>query len=601
MVRHESEVEETVDQTEGLNHVSCADASRAVNEISGDDFARRFSLRPGQLMWLLGAGASVSAGIPSAWEMIWQFKQTLFITQRKTPAESVADLSDPNVRALLDSHVAGSEHLPPVGSPDEYAALFEATYPAERDRATFIQGMISGGKLAYGHLALAALLKSEHAKLVWTTNFDHLVEDACARAFGTTGALSVVALDAPDLAGQLIATRKWPILFKLHGDFRSRRLKNTADELRQQDAALRRHLVEACQRNGLVVAGYSGRDASIMDALEDALEHPDAFTGGLFWLHRGLGEPLDRVTRLLQRASRQGIECGLVRIESFDETLRDLVRLLPDLDTSPLKTLASGRSRVSGAPTPSGRRGWPLIRLNALEVTAMPTNCRKVVCQIAGVAAVRAAISEAGAQLIATRTRAGVLGFGSDPEFRRTFSPFCISQFDLATFETKRLRYDSGERGLLRDALVSALCTTRGLRALRRRSADLLVPTNPTASEWNGLRAVAGEISGTLHNRPEVPWSEGVSVRLDWAKNRLWLLLDPRIVFDVMPPDMKAAAADFARERTVKRYNRDLNNLIQFWSRRLAGESLRALGIGDGIDAVFSIGSRTGFSRLAQP
>ena len=43
--------------------------------IEADDFARRFSMPAGGLMWLLGAGASAAAGIPTAWDMIWQFKQ----------------------------------------------------------------------------------------------------------------------------------------------------------------------------------------------------------------------------------------------------------------------------------------------------------------------------------------------------------------------------------------------------------------------------------------------------------------------------------------------------------------------------------------------
>lgn len=551
-------------------------------------------------MWLLGAGVSVSAGIPSAWDMIWQFKQTLFIAQRKASPQSVADLGNPAVRALLDSHIAGTEHLPAPGSAEEYAALFEETYPVERDRTTFIQGMISGAKPAYGHLGLAALFKAGHGQLAWTTNFDHLIEDACARTFGTTGALGVVALDAPDLATQLINAQKWPIAVKLHGDFRSRRLKNTADELRQQDAALRQQFVDACHRNGLVVAGYSGRDDSIMDTLEAALAHPNAFPGGLFWLHRGDAAPLERVTRLLARAAEAGAESGLVRIESFDETMRDVIRLLPDIDTTVLDGLATERSRISGAPVPAGKRGWPLIRLNAVEVTMIPANCRKVVCQIEGVAAARQAVEDAGARLIITRTRAGVLGFGSDADFRRAFDPFSITEFDLASFENRRLRYDSGERGLLRDALVEALCAAKSLRATRRRSADLLVPADPTAAEWKALKAITGQLTGTLRNHAEVRWSEGVAVRLDWADDRLWLLLDPRVIFDGITDETKAAAADFARERTVKRYNRDLDRLIDFWAGRLHGERLAAFGIGDGIDASFSLAKHTSYSKLIQ-
>ena len=54
------------------------EASR--HQIPADDFARRFSLRARNLMWFLGAGASASAGLPTAMDMIWEFKQALFIS-----------------------------------------------------------------------------------------------------------------------------------------------------------------------------------------------------------------------------------------------------------------------------------------------------------------------------------------------------------------------------------------------------------------------------------------------------------------------------------------------------------------------------------------
>jgi hypothetical protein len=90
---------------------------------------------------------------------------------------------------------------------------------------------------------------------------------------------------------------------------------------------------------------------------------------------------------------------------------------------------------------------------------------------------------------------------------------------------------------------------------------------------------------------------------LDWADDRLWLLVEPRIVFDGLTQENKSVAADFARERTVKRYNRQLNELIDFWGGVLAGDGgdLRALGIGDGVDAVFRLSSDTAFSWRATP
>lgn len=72
-------------------------------EVTADDFARRFAMRGDKLMWLLGAGASASAGIPTAGDMIWDFKQQLYITQRRVAPETVRDLTNPAVRAQLQS------------------------------------------------------------------------------------------------------------------------------------------------------------------------------------------------------------------------------------------------------------------------------------------------------------------------------------------------------------------------------------------------------------------------------------------------------------------------------------------------------------------
>jgi NAD-dependent SIR2 family protein deacetylase len=47
-------------------------------QIDADDFSRRFSRRAANLMWLLGAGASASAGIPTARDMVWEFTQLLY-------------------------------------------------------------------------------------------------------------------------------------------------------------------------------------------------------------------------------------------------------------------------------------------------------------------------------------------------------------------------------------------------------------------------------------------------------------------------------------------------------------------------------------------
>ena len=253
----------------------------------------------------------------------------------------------------------------------------------------------------------------------------------------------------------------------------------------------------------------------------------------------------------------------------------------------------------SSAFRPTRKGGWPVVRLNALRVTLMPTVCRRVVCDIGGIADVRKVIERADANVIATRTNAGVLAFGEDSDVHSLFETFDITQFDLHTLETERQKYDTNERSLLRRALTAAIVRERKLAVVRhRRNADLLAPTNPEAYHWRPLRKLAGTIVGKVGNHQELTWREGISIRLDWAHNHLWLLIEPHIVFDGMTDDNKSAAADFARERTVKRYNRELNTLLAFWTKLIAGNQgpLRALRIEDGIDAVFRLSLPTAFS-----
>ena len=288
--------------------------------------------------------------------------------------------------------------------------------------------------------------------------------------------------------------------------------------------------------------------------------------------------PPPRVCELLKRACENEIEAALVQIENFDETLRDLIRLVENIDTTELDNFADERRWWSSASRPSAGGLWPVVRLNALPITHVPTVCTRVVCDIGGIAAVRAAIKEAGTNIIATRTRAGELAFGSDDDVKNAFQTYDIRDFDVHTLETKRHRYDSIERGLLREALTAAIVREGRLEIIgHRRSTDLLAPVNPAANIWQPLRKLIGSITGKVDNHQLLNWREGISVRLDWADDRLWLLMEPRVVFDEMTDDNKTAAADFARKRTVKRYNKELNTLIHFWTQHLAGDEGRTL------------------------
>jgi len=161
--------------------------------------------------------------------------------------------------------------------PTEYAEFFAAMYPTEEERRIYIDTAVRWGTPSFGHRVVASLVASGAVPCVFTTNFDPLVETACtqtdqlvspdARAHCT-----VAALDSSARAERCLRESDWPLFAKLHGDYQSSKIKNTVRELQTQDAIMRGVLTGAPQRFGLIVIGYSGRDASIMELLGSVLK-----------------------------------------------------------------------------------------------------------------------------------------------------------------------------------------------------------------------------------------------------------------------------------------------------------------------------------------
>ena len=479
-------------------------------------------------------------------------------------------------------------------------------FPREQERRTYIQDLVARGTPAYGHQVLTALLKLGRARVVWTTNFDRVVEDAATAVLGSSGRLTVATLDSPAIARQALDDARGPLLVKLHGDFQSRRLKNTAQELQSQDRQLRDALVDACRRGGLAVVGYSGRDHSVMDALEDALDGGAGFPHGFFWFHRGPGAPAPRVTKLVARAQAAGIEAALIPLETFDELMGDLWTLAEDVPPDLAARFDRRTTRVSDAPAAPPGDSFPVIRLNAIPVRELPAVCRRVVCGVGGTREARDAVARAGVPVLVARRRTGVLAFGRDADVRAAFEAHGITTFDVHRLEPHRLAFDSAEHGLLLDALAQGLARERPLRLEGRRH-RLLVAAPERAPADPYLLALAKVTRGVTGRAPGggLAWAEALRVRFDFRDGRAWLLIEPTLWIE--PSDDKAAgdaAREFRRARLVGRFNSAANAALDAWVGVLTGgaeyATVRTFDIADGVDAAFTIGRRTGFSRRSR-
>ena len=556
-------------------------------------------------MWFLGAGSSRAAGIKTAEDMVWDFKQRLYRSQKKLPPSAITDIGEGAVQRKLQAHFDVIGGFPPGGSETEYSAYFEATYHEAKDRRAYLDEQIARGKPSFGHLALALLMAEDLCRAVWTTNFDRTVEDAAAKVFDGTGRLVVADLGEPRKFQRALEEGRWPIYGKLHGDYHSEALKNTDAELRAQEEAMCQQLVESCRRHGLAVIGYSGRDASVMSALTEALDKGRGFPGGLFWFKRTQGEPYGAVTDLIDRASRLGIDAHVVEAETFDELFVDLVRYLPQtaeklhtLDGAPRPRLARSRLRPS-------TRSTPAVRTNGLPIVSLPAMCRLVECDIGGYQEIQDAIAAADVDILARRIPQGVVAFGRDSDVRKTFEPFGISSFDTHPISSARLRRETGERALVREALFTAISRQPRVRVERRGRSTFLLPQDGqvdadvfTSGNAKPVDRIAGVIAGT-----SVRWSEACGLRIDHRVGRIWLLLEPVIWSDLPdepPTDLLEPTREFIRERRARRHNRLANALLEGWISLICGEEwevrLRTYDIGDGVDAEFRLVRISGFS-----
>jgi hypothetical protein len=362
------------------------------------EFLRLFELRAPRIMWFLGAGASASAGIPTASELIWDFKRKIYCSEQRIHPARLSDLTNSAVQSRIQAYLDEKSSYPHVGNEGEYAAFFEATYPSPVDRQTFIYQFLTGKSPSYGHFVLAQLMKADKTRVIWTTNFDKLIEDAAAKTFGGTSRLTVADLGEPQKAEAALSREQWPLLVKIHGDFHSERLKNTTRELQSQDEQMRRAFSMACLRYGLAIAGYSGRDSSVMDVIEESINSGKGFRDGLYWFKREGSSPFPRVSRLISLAREKGIEASFIDVPTFDELLADIARYVPTIDHTFLASVAPRSARLVPTPVPIPSGMPPFIRTNAIAVTSAPTTCRLIECDIGNYEDVQQALKTAGVE-----------------------------------------------------------------------------------------------------------------------------------------------------------------------------------------------------------
>ncbi len=287
--------------------------------LSLDAFVRSFGIRrsiPHALF--LGAGASISSGVPSAEKCIWEWKRSIFATNNPGLEDQFSELSLTSVQRRIQKWLDRQGNYPAAGSAEEYGFYIQCCYPISADRKAYFQGKVRAAKPHVGYRILCHLASAGIFRSIWSTNFDGFVARASAN-FQLTPI--EVGMDSQNRLSRSL--NKGEILcVSLHGDYRYDPLKNTPMELQNQEKELQKALIDELRNTPLVVCGYSGRDQSVMDALKMA--YTERGTGTLYWCGFSDGDIPDHIVRLIRHARANGRDAFYVPSQGFDDLLTRL-------------------------------------------------------------------------------------------------------------------------------------------------------------------------------------------------------------------------------------------------------------------------------------
>ena len=275
---------------------------------------------PGSYALLLGSGVSRSAGVPTGWDV------TVDLIKRFAAALGQDHGDDP----------IGWYRRYTGGEPD-YSVLLEDLAPSPEDRRNLLESYFQptddereeGIKMpGPAHRAIAGLIKAGVVRVIVTTNFDRLLEQALSEV----GVQPTVISSAAHAQGALPLVHSRCTIIKVHGDYLSPDLKNTVEELDSYDSVIDALLDRVFDEYGLGVCGWS---ATWDSALRNALLRAPNRRFATFWMHRGdLSAQADELV-----AHRGAIQMQITDADTaFDELAHTIAALHEATDRDPQVT-----------------------------------------------------------------------------------------------------------------------------------------------------------------------------------------------------------------------------------------------------------------------
>jgi tetratricopeptide (TPR) repeat protein len=246
--------------------------------------------------FVLGSGASRPSGIPTGGELVQTWIKDI---------EEKLDGADFNTwlnrEGILRSDLA-----------KDYCKIYDKRFCLDKeDGFAYLERKMEKVEPSVGYSVLAQILAQGQHRVVITTNFDSLTEDAL---FVYTNKKPLV-VGHESLAHYIKPFGQRPVVIKVHRDLLLSPIN---------DASGTSHLADGFSKNletifkyyTPLIIGYGGNDGSLMGFLERL----DEIKGGLFWFYREVDGVLsERIQKLVKK-----FRGNFVKVSGFDELMIQL-------------------------------------------------------------------------------------------------------------------------------------------------------------------------------------------------------------------------------------------------------------------------------------
>jgi hypothetical protein len=503
----------------------------------------------------LGAGASISSGMPSAQMCIWEWKRNIFLTNNVGLETQFSELSLASVRLRIQRWLDRQGIYPTNGAPEEYSVYIEACYPIPESRRAYFQEKVRIAKPHIGYQLLGTLASQSLIKSVWTTNFDQIA----ARAVVSDNVTPIeIGLDS---AHRIVRTSKTGelLVVSLHGDYRYDHLKNTTEEIKLREHDLEVGLIEEIKNSPVIISGYSGRDETIMTAFSRGVEQKGP--GTLYWCVQDPANIPKPVLDLIKEARAHGRTAYVVPTSGFDDVMvRLALHCLDSAGQVRATQLISQNSGGSDTPRKPFRidsaEPTSILKSNAFEVEC-PSEVLAFELKEWPKEHVWKWVREQTAKkpVVAVPFKSQMFALGTVDDIRACFGDNIKDRPQRAPISEDSLRFEDGAiTSLMREALIRSMVSATGLEA--DSAHGLWSPESPRDEKLDGE-------SFRVY--------QSVYLSLRQIEKRSYLILKPSI----RVLDAAGALAPRPKANTIKlrilgwQHNKEFNEAVNFWRTKL--------------------------------